>query len=186
MHLEFHYPRRSQVAPSVYLSDAILPFWFRCVFNYLKYVKVGLYASADAIPCSDGSFKKNGDFRSRFNHGGDLIFYLQVLAPPLPLQLPEQHSPELVHEAPLGGNRQTSESESWNCNWDSRNSHWTRVKLCESCIPAQISDEIPPQGGFLMAGGSSQQQCHSNPQRLNLQISQASPRPFYRSIPEPF
>jgi hypothetical protein len=39
MHLEFHYPRRSQVAPrlklSVYLSDAILAVWFQPVSYFL-------------------------------------------------------------------------------------------------------------------------------------------------------
>ena len=53
MHLEFHDPRRSQVAPSVYLSDAILAVWFHCVCNYLEYIEVSLCVSAEVILYSD-------------------------------------------------------------------------------------------------------------------------------------
>jgi len=60
MHLEFHDPRRSQVAPSDYISDAILTVWFHRVFksclefcvNILQFreqIKASSFGYIDAI-----------------------------------------------------------------------------------------------------------------------------------------
>ena len=115
-------PGRPRVKLTMYLSDAILLCWFLCVCNGLK---------------------KGGDFRPRQLGLSYLVSYLQDLPPAGPLHLPEQHWPALVHAAPLGSNRHTGggspASESRSCNWNSRKSHWFKLKLCESCrLPSLV------------------------------------------------